>query len=78
MPVQARHMSIKPGYIAVAPPTCGTPMRHRHGGVSPCVLPKNHFVTDEDSCHRDEHGHTARVLVRQSSVRELEALEARP
>jgi hypothetical protein len=50
---------------------CGTPMVHADQSVSPCTLPKDHFVQIEDSEHIDEHGHSANVLVRQSSIREV-------
>jgi hypothetical protein len=54
--------------------TCGTPMTHPDKSVSYCTLPKDHYITVEDSDHCDEHGHTARVLVRQATIREVAAI----
>lgn len=53
---------------------CGTPMRHPDKSVSPCVLDETHRLDDSD--HRDGHGHTAPVLVRQSTIREVAAVAA--
>lgn len=54
---------------------CGTPMRHRNGLVSPCTLPKDHFVQVEDSDHFDECGCSAPVLVHQSAIREVRRVQ---
>ena len=50
---------------------CGTPMRHPDGTVFPCTLPKDHFIQVEDSPHYDAHGCSAKVLVRQATIREV-------
>lgn len=68
------------------PASCGSPMAHpdgfdRHADgtpvdpdnrTSPCALPKGHYIQIEDSDHYDEHGCIAPVLVRQSTIREVE------
>jgi hypothetical protein len=57
-------------------PECGTPMTHRDESVGHCTLPRDHFVQIEDSPHYDEHGCTARVLVRQATIREVAHVSA--
>ena len=47
---------------------CGTPMVHADQTVSPCTLPRDHFVQVTDSDHYDAHGCTAPVLVHQASI----------
>lgn len=53
---------------------CGVPMVHPDESVSPCIRPKSHLIDDSDHC--DEHGHRATVLVHQSTIREVRAIQA--
>jgi hypothetical protein len=60
---------------AAGPRLCGVPMIHKDGSESPCTQPYRHFVQIEDSDHVDEHGCLAPVLVHQSTIREVQAVQ---
>lgn len=51
---------------------CGVRMIHSGAPDAVCVLTKEHLASDTD--HEDKHGCHAPVLVRQSTIREMEAL----
>jgi hypothetical protein len=55
---------------------CGVPMTHEDGSVGHCTLPRGHQRQIEDSDHYDEHGCIAAVLISQSTIREVAALQA--
>lgn len=55
------------------PDRCKVPMIHPDKTESRCVLHKDHQQDDSD--HIDIHGHTAPVLVHQSTLREVRALQ---
>lgn len=50
-------------------------MKHGDGSISPCILGRGHNITVEDSDHVDIHGHHAPVLVHQSTIREVAAVQ---
>lgn len=59
-----------------SPDRCLVNMVHPDKSEARCVLHKDHQEDDTD--HLDEHGHTAHVLVHQSTIREVRAVsEAR-
>ena len=51
---------------------CFVHLIHSDKSESRCILHKDH--QDNDSDHIDEHGHTAKVLVTQATIREVRAL----
>lgn len=52
---------------------CPTPMIHEDKSTAQCVLDRDHVLTDSD--HVDEHGHTAKVLVSQATIREAQRMQ---
>lgn len=52
---------------------CQVYLIHEDKSESRCVLPKAHLLDDSD--HQDEHGHHAPVLVHQSTIREVQAVQ---
>jgi len=52
---------------------CRVHLIHPDESESRCVRPKSHLLDDSD--HVDEHGHRAPVLVSQSTIREVKAIQ---
>jgi hypothetical protein len=52
---------------------CQVPMVHPDATVAWCIRHKDHLRIDSD--HLDEHGHTAPVLVSQSTIREVQRVQ---
>src|SRR6185437_16127132 len=52
---------------------CQVHLIHEDKSESRCVLPKAHLLDDSD--HVDEHGHAAPVLVHQSTIRQVKAIQ---
>lgn len=52
---------------------CAGRLIHRDKSESQCVLPRAHLLDDSD--HQDEHGCRAPVLVSQSTIREVQAIQ---
>lgn len=52
---------------------CRVHLIHEDKSEARCVLPQKHLLDDSD--HEDEHGHHAPVLVHQSTIREVQAIQ---
>jgi hypothetical protein len=52
---------------------CMVRMIHEDKSEMPCVLQKSHLLDDSD--HEDAHGHHAPVLVHQSTIRQVQAIQ---
>lgn len=52
---------------------CQVNLIHADKSEAQCVLPKKHLLDDTD--HMDDHGHLAPVLVHQSTIREVKAVQ---
>jgi hypothetical protein len=52
---------------------CQVRLIHEDKSESQCTRLKIHLLDDTD--HRDEHGHTAPVLVRHSTIRQVKAIQ---
>jgi hypothetical protein len=70
--VQAERAALMDRYPADV--QCDVTMVHSDGFEGHCRLAKRHLVDDSD--HQDEHGCRAGVLVHQSTIREVERIQA--